>query len=143
MLQRTEGYARVNVHLDRYRLGYVFGIELGRARDRENDDGARRLLAVTGLAGVVINAHVQIRGVDTLEVPIEHILQVIQIVMLSAGRVVVGEGSGETLVPSIVLSHGGGEISIVTIQDSLEILGSDADIRHGVIAVASVTGAFL
>lgn len=74
MLQRTEGYARVNVYLDRYSLGHVFDIELGRARDRENSDGACRLLAVTGLAGVVINAHVQIRRVNTLEVPIEHIL---------------------------------------------------------------------
>lgn len=63
--------------------------------------------------------------------------------MLSAGRVVVGEDGSETLVPSIVLSHGGGEISTVTIQDRLEILGSDADIRHGVKTVASIGGTFL
>jgi len=96
-----------------------------------------------GSASVVVDSHVETRGVDALEVPVEDILEIVEIVVLCANGIVVGCGNGESVEPSIVFSHGLSEIAIVAVEDSLEVLSANADIGHGIVAVGTVGRALL
>jgi hypothetical protein len=95
------------------------------------------------LASVVVNAHVEAGRVDTLEVPVEDVLEIIEVVMLRADGIVVSECDGETKVPAIIISHGGSEVSIVLIENGLEVACTDANVDLGIIAVWSVRGALV
>jgi len=96
-----------------------------------------------GSASVMVDSHVETRGVDALEVPIEDVLEVVEIVVLSANGVIVGLCDGESVLPSIVLSHGLSEVAIVAVEDILEVFGADADIGHGIVAVGTIGRALL
>lgn len=106
------------------------------------NDGDRACVDLWG-ASIMVDPHIQLLRVDTLNVPIEHILQVIQIIVLSAGRIVVGEGGGETGIPPVIFPHGRRQIPVIAIQNRLEILRSDTDVRLRVVTVASVRRAFV
>jgi len=93
-------------------------------------------------ARIMVDAHIQLRRVDTLKEPIEHVLQIIQIIVLSTGRVVVGEGGSETGIPPVIFAHGRSQIPIIAIQNRLEILRSDTDVRRRVVTVASIRRTF-
>lgn len=94
-------------------------------------------------ASIVVDPHIQLVRADTLNEPIEHVLQIIQIIMLRAGRIVVGEARREPGIPPVIFSHGRGQIPVIVVQNRLEILRSDTDVRRRVVTVASICRAFL
>jgi len=103
---------------------------------KRDDDGA-------GSASVVIDTHVQAAWVDTLEVSVEHVLEIVEVVVLRADGIVVGERDGQSIVPSIVVAHGRGEIAIVLVEDSLEVPRANANVDFGIVAVCAVGGALV
>jgi len=76
-----------------------------------------------------------------LEVSVEDILQVIEVVVLRADGIVVGEGNSEAIVPAIVVTHGRSEVAIVLVEDGLEVPGTNGNVCVRIVAVASVRGA--
>lgn len=92
----------------------------------------------------MVDAHIDRGGVYTLQVSVEHVLEIVEVVVLSASGIVVSTGDGETLIPSIVGSHSTGDISTALVIDHvLEVASANADVGGSVVAVASVGGAFL
>lgn len=92
-------------------------------------------------AGIVVDTHVEAAGFDALEIPIEDVLEIVEVIVLRTDGIVVGEGNGEAKVPAIVVAHGGSEIAIVLIEYSLEVAGTNANVDVGIIAIAAVRGA--
>jgi len=109
------------------RKGYLYRTEVG------IDDSERALHTL--VASVVVDAHVERGGVDTLEVTIEHVLEIIEVVMLGARRVIVGEGDGKTKVPPIIISHRSGNIPIILIKHGLKVPSANPNVDLGIIAV--------
>lgn len=94
--------------------------------------------AIRSSAGVVVDTHVEAAGVDALKIPIEDVLEIVEVVVLRAYGIVVGEGNGEAKVPAIVVAHSGGEIAVVLVENGLEVAGTNGNVGVSIIAVATV-----
>lgn len=77
--------------------------------------------------------HVEAGNVETLEVTTEHVLEVTEVTMSSADRIVVGERDRKIKVPVIIVSRGGCDNSVVSVEVILDVSRANADIDLGVI----------
>ena len=111
-----------------------------RSESSKNADEAGAGEGIDPLARVVIDAHVDATRIDTLQVPIEYVLQIIQVVVLRANRVVVRQRRRQSVIPPVVFPHRRSQVAVVRVQDGLEVLGPNLDVRHRVVAVAPVRG---
>ncbi len=89
----------------------------------------------------MVDTHVEAAGFDALEIPIEDVLEIVEVIVLRTDGIVVGEGNGEAKVPAIVVAHGGSEIAIVLIEYSLEVAGTNANVDVGIAGIEKVNGA--
>jgi hypothetical protein len=93
----------------------------------------------------VVDTHADGRGIDTLDVAVENVLDVVEIVVLSADCVVVGIKHGHPFAPSIVFAHSENDIAVGVVDHLLEVFGADADVGLGIVAagVGRAIGALL
>jgi len=116
------------------RGGTVMVSILGSRRERRGSD--------LSLAGVVINACGG-RWSLALEVPVEDELEIVEVVVLRAGGEVVCGGDGESGYPSVVRAHSTSHIpATLVVDDSLEVLRSDTNVRRGIEAVSVLRALF-
>lgn len=54
----------------------------------------------------MIGAHLQLVGINSLKKSVEYVLEIVQVVVLGADRVVVGLFHGQSSVPPVVPTHG-------------------------------------
>ncbi|CAG8779172.1 900_t:CDS:1, partial [Acaulospora colombiana] len=83
---------------------------------------------------VVVDTHIDGRGIDTLDVAVEDVLDVVEVVVLSADGIVVGIEHGHSLTPSVVVAHSLNDVSVCFVNHLLHVLGTDADVGLGVVA---------
>jgi hypothetical protein len=79
--------------------------------------------------GVEEDPHVELRGINSLQVTVEDILEVIEIVPLSTSGIVVCICLGHADGPSVPFAHGLDNIASCIRKDGLEVVGSNANVR--------------
>lgn len=72
--------------------------------------------------------------VDTLQVAVENVLEVVEVVSLTASALVVGICFGHTRGPSIVATESCGNIASAVTKNGIEILASDINVGLGIVA---------
>jgi len=78
------------------------------------------------------DAHVERAGVNTLQVPIEHSLEIIEIAPLSTRRPSIGITLGHAREPPVVHAHGLSEVPPDRVRRARQVAGSNANVRSGV-----------
>ena len=101
-------------------------------------------IPISVLAAPVEDAHRGVPvGVDTLHVPVEHGLQIVQIAPLSTRRPLVVISLGKARVPAIVETHREREVAAIAVDAAGKVLGTDGDVGFRVEARVVLDGALV
>lgn len=92
-----------------------------------------RLSTRGALSKCGVDMYIEAGRVDTPEVTVEHVLEVIQAIMLSADRMVAAQRDHKTKASAITVSHSGCDNSVVLVEDAIDVSRAKPKIDLGVI----------